>query len=51
MQNEEFEKLVVDLVQPNQQFIPSAHYDEDGNCVEFLSQQKTISQNALILKL
>ena len=36
--NEEFAKRMMLLAQPAAQFVPSASYDPDGDCIEFLAK-------------
>ena len=37
MDNDEFEKQVLSFVQPDRPFKASAHYDPDGDCIEFFA--------------
>jgi hypothetical protein len=36
--NEEFAARVAELARPVERFVPTAYYDPDGDCVEFLAQ-------------
>lgn len=36
--NAEFAKRMMLLARPAEQFAPSAHYDPDGDCIEFLAK-------------
>src|SRR5207249_4785380 len=38
MSNEEFAKRMVLLAKPASEFKPSAYYDADGDCIEFLAK-------------
>ena len=38
MTNNDFEKHVLSYVQPGHLFQPSAHYDSDGDCIEFFAK-------------
>ena len=37
MTNEEFAAKVLELAAPGEGFRPSAYYDPDGDCIEFLA--------------
>jgi hypothetical protein len=36
--NEEFAARVLELAKPTEQFRPTAYYDRDGDCIEFLAR-------------